>query len=299
MEVLKGIFPAMVTPVTDTYKINEKVLHQEIEFLINSGVDGLVLLGESGEYVAVAEKERKTAIDLSLKMIKDRLPLIVGVLSPGIGDAISFATYAKNAGANAILATPPYCVHPSQKGILKYYDRLSREVDIPIIIYNNPDLIGVNILPETTAELATNVKNIIGIKESNVDICYISHIRDLVSGKFSILVGRSQQLFPGLCLGAMGAISGIATVIPEIYKEIYLKVVEGNIEAARKAYYRANPLISLLISGSDSAVECMKYALGLRGIIVGDPMNPLSPLKKNSPVAKKIKNHMALLNLIS
>src|SRR5690625_5270701 len=141
----KGIITALVTPTDSNDNLDEKRLKHLIDFQLRNKVNGVVLLGGTGEYNAISLKDKKRAIKITVDTIAKKIPVIVGIVEPGLPNAIEIGRYSRDVGADAVMVITPYYVHPTQVGIIDYYQKFDAAVDLPIVLYNIPHRTGVNI----------------------------------------------------------------------------------------------------------------------------------------------------------
>ena len=162
---LDGIMTALVTPLNSDGTVDEQALTALIDYQIAHKVHSLLLLGGTGEYTSMTMEERFRAVDITVKAVNKRVPLVVGVLETGVGECLKFCKYCKNAGADAMLVLTPFYIMGTQDALAEFYKTLDREVDMPILIYNIPYRTNVNVLPDTVVRLTKEMKNLVGIKE--------------------------------------------------------------------------------------------------------------------------------------
>jgi len=151
-------------------------------------------------------------VELTIKAVAGRVPVIAGTGSNSTWEALELTSHAKKAGADGALIVVPYYNKPTQKGLYMHYKKLAEEIDIPIIVYNVPSRTGVNILPETLAELA-ELKNIVAVKEASGNLDQMTQIIELCRDKITLLSGDDKLLLPVLSIGGKGVISVVANGI--------------------------------------------------------------------------------------
>ncbi|GAJ15169.1 unnamed protein product, partial [marine sediment metagenome] len=147
--MFKGSLVAMITPFTESDKIDEKGIKELVEFHIKNGTNGIVPCGTTGESPTLSHEEHKKVIDITIEAVSGRVPVIAGTGSNSTREAFDLTSHAKEAGADGALVVVPYYNKPTQKGLYIHYKKLAEEVDIPIVVYNVPSRTGVNLLPET------------------------------------------------------------------------------------------------------------------------------------------------------
>jgi 4-hydroxy-tetrahydrodipicolinate synthase len=239
---LKGVIVAAVTPFEADESIDEIALDAHLEFLVQSGVHGVLIIGGCGEYVNLTMEERKRVIEQSVAVINGRLPVIVGALSPGTRDATEVGQYAAAAGADALLVAPPYYIHPSTDGVREHLLRIGSATDLPIIAYNNPPRTGWSITPDALKELMT-VPHVVGLKESERDLATIARKIAMAGADFPILSGDDDLSFPTLLCGAAGGIWATPNLAPQLFVDLYDACLRGDLETGLALYRRVVNLV--------------------------------------------------------
>jgi len=175
--MFRGAIVAIVTPFRNG-EVDEEALRDLIEFQIESGTDGIVPCGTTGESATLSHEEHDRVIEITIDAVKKRVPVIAGTGSNSTREAIRLTKHAYEAGADGVLMLSPYYNKPTQEGLYQHYKAIAREVPIPIFPYNVPSRTGSNVLPETVERLS-KISNIVGIKEATGDLRQISKVIDL------------------------------------------------------------------------------------------------------------------------
>jgi 4-hydroxy-tetrahydrodipicolinate synthase len=273
---IKGIFPAMLTPLTDEQKVNEKVLRQMTNYLIESGVHGLFALGTNGEFHLFSEEEKLSIAKIIIDETNGRVPVMIGTGGNGTAEVIELSKKMEKIGADALSIITPYFVTPSQEELAIHYEKIADAVSIPVLLYNIPSKTGMNIEPETVARLA-KVKNIVGIKDSSGKFENIEQYINVTKNEdFSVFAGTDSLILKTLMAGGLGAVAATANMLPKIVVSIYNNWLEGNIEEAQKAQEALQPLRDTFAYGA--IPSALKKAVELNGIPVGPPKFPISEL---------------------
>lgn len=291
---IKGIITAIVTPLTEQYTINEEVLEELINFQIERGVSGLLVLGGTGEYPALTMKTRERMIQSTVKYVNGRVPIIAGVLETGLGEAINFAEKVKNAGVDAMLTVTPYYIHPSQAGLIDWYKRLDAAIGMPMLIYNIPYRTGVNLLPETVKAISYACPNVIGIKECTQDLGQAINLIRSCGDLITVLSGEEFLFTSEILLGMKGGILASANLVPEVWIDIYKKASSGNNVEATAIIMKYYPLFNLLFKEINPGP--LKYAMKLIGLNCGPAISPL--LEPSNELKEAIKYELINLKMI-
>ncbi|MEQ8898163.1 MAG: 4-hydroxy-tetrahydrodipicolinate synthase [Roseovarius sp.] len=277
--MFEGIWTPIVTPMNDDFSVNEAALAEVVEYLIAGGVNGIISAGTTGEYYAQTAEERARLAKITKEMIGGRVPLVVGTGALRTEDSIEFAKMAKDVGAEAILvATPPYSV-PTGREIALHALAIDRAVDLPVMLYNYPGRMGVNMDEETLDRLGRS-PNFCGIKESSGDINRL-HMIAREYPHLGLLCGMDDQALEFFAWGARGWVCAGSNFAPEAHVALYKAcVVEGDFTKGRRIMSAMMPLMSVLEQGG-KFIQCIKHGVTMRGIEAGPPRKPLHPLNKD------------------
>ena len=274
----KGIYTPVVTPYDEDFVCNEEALAETIEFLIKSGVNGLVIAGSTGEYYAQTMKERIKLMEICKNLIKSRLPMIVGTGAIRTEDSIEYAKQAKRIGADALLVTTPPYAYPTGREIALHALAIDRAADLPIMLYNYPGRMSVN-MDKDTLDRVGRSKNFCGIKESSGDINRL-HMLAREYPHISLSCGMDDQALEFFAWGAKSWVCAGSNFSPEAHIALYRAcVLEKNFEKGRLIMTAMLPLMTVLEQGG-KFVQSIKHGLTLRGIDAGPPRKPLQPLNK-------------------
>ncbi len=284
--MFKGSFVAMITPFTKNGEIDEKGIKELVEFHIQNGTNGIVPCGTTGESPTLSHEEHKKVVETTIKAVAGRVPVIAGTGSNCTREALDLTSHAKEAGADAALIITPYYNKPTQKGLYLHFKKIAEEVDIPIIVYNVPSRTGINILPETLAELA-KLKNIVGVKEASGNLDQMTHIVELCGDKITLLSGDDKLLLPVLSIGGKGVISVVANIIPRDVSDMVSEFEKGNYQKAKELFLsKIYPLSNAMFYETNPIP--VKTSARLMGLPSGDLRLPLAPLSKNNLAKLKV-----------
>jgi 4-hydroxy-tetrahydrodipicolinate synthase len=269
-----GAIVATVTPFRNG-KLDRSALRRLVKFQIDSGTDGIVPCGTTGESATLSFDEHERVIDTVLDTVDGRVPVIAGTGSNNTKEAVALTRYAKRAGASAALVITPYYNKPTQDGLLQHFRAVAGSADIPIILYNVPGRTGVNMAPQTVARLA-EVPNIVGVKEASGNLAQVCDIIRMTPRKFCVLSGDDALFFPMMALGAKGVISVTSNVAPRLMAELYDTYIIGEISRAREIHYQLWPLFHALFLETNPIPA--KTALAMMKMIREEFRLPLSPM---------------------
>lgn len=293
MERFHGAITALVTPFING-KFDEQGLVDLIEYQIENGIHGIVPCGTTGESATLGFDEHKRVIDLTVKTVAGRVPVIAGTGANSTAEAIEFTESAKQSGADAVLSVAPYYNKPNQEGVYQHFKAITDAVDIPMFLYNVPGRTVIHILPETVARLA-EIPNIIGIKEACADLNQISDVIRFCPDDFIVLSGDDFTSMPTVFIGSKGVISVVSNVDPAGMVRVMEAALDGNAEKAKKEHYRLFPLMKLMFMSPSPAAP--KKALELIGRMKdSSPRLPMMPA--DEATVKALKEELARLGMI-
>ena len=287
-----GALTAIITPFRDG-AVDETALRELIEWQIQSGIDGLVPCGSTGESATLSHAEHERVIKITIEQTRKRVPVVAGTGSNSTAEAIRLTASAREMGADGALLISPYYNKPTQDGIYKHYKTIAASVDLPIFAYNIPGRTGSNIAPETLAHLA-EIRNFIGVKEASGSTEQTSDILRLTNGKFTVLSGDDALTVPLMAIGAKGVIATIGNAMPREIHELAAAGLAGDFERARQLHYKMLPLMRTLFIETNPI--CIKQALAFMGKCCNELRLPLVPM--TPPATEKLKAAMKELRLI-
>ena len=219
-----GLYTALITPFNEDKSVDymalEKLIHEQIE----AEVDGLVILGTTGESPVISEIEAEKIISLAVKISKRKIKIIVGAGSNNTELAIEKSKQAQNLGADAILSVNPYYNKPPQEGLYEHFKQIADSIDIPMILYNIKGRTAVNLEIETLLRLSLH-KNIMGVKEASGDLSQIMDVINQVDDDFFVLSGDDALTYPIMSLGGHGVISVTSNIFPRDFSPIASKAL--------------------------------------------------------------------------
>lgn len=276
--IVRGMYTALVTPFDCEGKVDENMLRQLLRFQIAADVDGIVVLGTTGEAPTLTHSEKTAIIKIAKEEIGDKMPLIVGTGSYSTAQVIESTLEAQKLGADAALIVTPYYNRPTQEGLFCHFQAISRAVDLPIIVYNHQMRTGQNLQTATMVRIA-DLPHICGIKEvSNVDGQFSDIIEGIARQKdfFTILTGDDATTFSSVMLGGDGVISVASNLIPVTMRKLTHAALSGQVVEARELHYTLMPLFRALCIETNPIP--VKAAMQLSGLTVGGSRLPLSTM---------------------
>ncbi len=279
---------ALITPFKNG-EIDYDKVEELINYHIKNNTDALIICGTTGESSTMSFDEKINFIDFCVKKADKKIPVIAGTGSNNTKSSIKLSIEAQKLGVDGLLLITPYYNKSNDKGLYNHFYKISKAVDIPIILYNVPGRTGVNLKPQTVYELSL-LENIIGIKEASGNISYATEIRRLCGKDFKIYSGNDDIIIPILSIGGSGVISVVANIKPKETHDLVMNFLNKNIEEALNLQLELKPLIdSLFIEVNPIPV---KTAMNLMKFDVGDLREPLYHMdEENLDILKKeLKN---------
>ena len=276
MSIFTGSGVAVVTPLNADESVNYNKLDELLDYHCNHKTDSIIICGTTGESSTLSEEEHMEVVKFAIDRVKGRIPVIAGTGSNSTYTTIQMSKEAVEDGADGLLLVTPYYNKCTQRGLIEHYKMVAEEAKAPIILYSVASRTGVNIAPETVAELYRDVDNIVAVKEASGNISQIAKIMNLTDGKIDHYSGNDDQIVPILSLGGKGVISVLANIAPEYTHDICEKFFAGDVAGSCKMQLDALPLIEKLFCEVNPIP--VKKALNLMGMEVGPLRMPLTEM---------------------
>lgn len=258
------VITAVITPLKNG-RVDHEGLRQNLLFQMESGVDGLLVLGSTGEGATLSDEERRGVIETAAEIKK--IPLMVNVGDVSTEKTIQKALEAESLGADLLLVIAPYYCRPSEEGLARHFETVAKSTRLPILLYNHPKRAGIEISLKTVLRLST-IKNIIGIKDASGSIPYVASIKHALP-KFELYAGDDLLFLPYQAVGAGGVISVLSNLLPN-------EMVHLNQENFPKLF----PLMEA--SQIETNPVPIKAMMNLSGMAAGEVRAPLAPLSQEN-----------------
>ncbi len=291
--MIKGSLPALVTPFRDG-QLDLDALKHLVEWHVESGSNGLVPVGTTGESPTLSHDEHEEVVETVVKAAAGRIPVIAGAGSNNTAESIRFMRHAEAVGADAALVVTPYYNKPTQRGLIAHFTALHDCCELPIIIYNIPPRSVIDMTPETMGELA-KLPRIIGVKDATADLARVSHQRLTCGKDFIQLSGEDPTAVGFNAQGGVGCISVTANVAPALCAQMQAATAAGDFEKALEIQDRLMPLHKAVFT--EPGVVGAKYGLSLLGKIDPEVRSPLTePLDGTKDAIRDAMVHAGILN---
>ena len=294
MSIIHGCITALITPFKANGKLDEIGLENLILRQIENGVHGIVPCGTTGESPTLTHEEHQEVIKISIDVTKKKIPVIAGTGSNSTNEALEMTASAEEAGANATLQVVPYYNKPNQEGLFKHFSEISKHTSLPLILYNIPGRSVANLEVGTIKKLATENKNIVGIKEASGDINIVKEIKLVCPKDFIVLSGEDSLNLSILEEGGSGFISVTSNLIPNKCSQLFNLFKDGNILEARKINSAISELNKLLFI--DTNPIPIKSAMSRIGLCQNNLRLPLTSLNKEKTIL--LYEELKKMNLI-
>ena len=296
----------MVTPLRDRDELDVAGLEKLIEHILAGGVNGLFILGTTGEGPSLSYRLRRELVERVCKQVQTRVPVLVGITDTAFVESVSLARHSAEVGASALVVAPPYYLPEAQPELQEYLDHLVAELPLPLFIYNMPALTKVHFELDTVRR-ALDEPRIIGLKDSSGDLDYYKKAAALIQQRpdWTLLIGPEEKLFESLQLGGFGGVSGGANLFPKLYVQVVAAHRAGNparalelqrqIQRVSDSFYRIGKYSSSIIKGIKCAASCM----GICDDFMAEPFHRFRASERELVQARlqEMETEMARLNV--
>ncbi|EOS74931.1 dihydrodipicolinate synthase [Dorea sp. 5-2] len=294
---LKGVIVPIITPIDENERIDEKALREQVDYVIEGGILGVLAFGSNGEFYVIEEDEMERGLKIMVEQAADRVPVYLGIGAISTKKCVRLAKMAKAFGAAGISVLQPMFLKPTETELFLHFKTIAEAVpDMPMLLYNNPGRVGYTMSGSLVDRLAHEVENIVGMKDTSGDMTqtaeFIRRTRDV---DFKVFGGKDTLLYASLCHGAAGGVCTAGNFMPELITDIYNKYIAGDLEGALEAQFKLNP-VRLSMDGASFPVAAKDMA-NLRGRNVGRPYSP-NLATPEGPALEKMKTEMKKAGLI-
>lgn len=293
MNIFEGSGVALITPFKNN-EVDFEKLRELIEWHIKEETDSIIICGTTGESATMSDQEKREAIKFTVDVVNRRIPVIAGSGSNNTAYSVELSRYCESVGVDGLLIVTPYYNKATELGLLKHYEVIASNVNIPIILYNVPGRTGVNLAARLVEKLS-KIENIVAIKEASGDISQVAEIARLCGDEFAIYSGNDDMIIPIMSLGGKGVISVVANILPRDTHNMVANYLEGRVESSRKLQLNMNSLINTLFIEVNPIP--VKTAMNLMGMNVGDLRLPLTNMSSNNLEILKMEIQNYGLNL--
>ena len=274
MVELGRLITAMITPFDEEGKVDYSQAKRLANHLLDSGSDGLVVSGTTGESPTLTNEEKLRLFAEVKEAIGDRGSVIAGTGNYSTAESIELSREAQKQGADALLLVVPYYNKPPQEGLYQHFKAIAAETDLPCVVYNVTSRTSLNMSHETTIRLS-HIDNIVGIKEAGSDMDQIARIIEGAADGFRVWSGNDNETFYIMSMGGYGVVSVASHLVGNQIKQMMGLLLEGDIEGAAAEHRRLLPLFKVLFLESNPIP--VKWSVNQAGFKAGNPRLPLVP----------------------
>ena len=267
------LLTAMITPFHENGDINFEMAAKLAKAIVDSGSDGLVIGGTTGEAPTISDEEKLKLFSVVKESIGNNHSLIAGTTNNNTKESIKLSKLAESENVDGLLLTVPSYNKPTQEGLYQHFKNISEEVSIPCILYNVPSRTSLNMTDETTIKLS-ELKNIIGIKEASNDLDQITSIIDNTSSDFKVWSGNDNETLYIMAAGGYGIVSVAGHIVSGQIKQMIGNLLEGNIELAGKDHRRLLELFNIIFIVTNPIP--IRYYVKKSGFDIGSPRLPMT-----------------------
>ena len=285
----KGLGVALVTPFNARGEVDYRALRRILDYQLSNGVDFLCVLGTTAETPCLTKQEKDSIVSLVVEKVNGAVPILLGCGGNNTRAVINEIQTGNFQGIDGILSVCPYYNKPSQEGIYQHFKAIANSTKMPVVLYNIPGRVGVNMTAQTTLRLARECENIVAVKEASGNFTQIDDIIKNKPKDFDVLSGDDGITFPLMTLGANGVISVIGNALPKEFGRMVRLAAKGEFETALQIHHKFAELFKLLfVDGNPAGVKAM---LNNMGLLENELRLPLVPAKINtmSEIAAIIK----------
>lgn len=268
------LITAMITPFTDNDEVNLEEARKIAQYLIENGSDAIVVTGTTGESPTLTKEEKIKLYDAVKDAVDGKAKVIAGTGTYNTRESIALTREAEKLGVDGVMLVVPYYNKPCQKGLKAHFQAIAEATSLPIMLYNIPGRTGINLLPETVADLA-RIPNIVAIKEASGNLDQVSTLLSLVTSDFKVYSGDDSLTLPMLSLGCHGIVSVAAHIVGPKIKEMIENYLAGKVEAAASLHRELLPVFKGLFITTNPVP--VKTAMAMKGFQVGSVRLPLVP----------------------
>ncbi|MBE5994130.1 MAG: dihydrodipicolinate synthase family protein [Paenibacillaceae bacterium] len=296
-DFIKGVIVPILTPIDENELIDEAKLRDQVDYVINGGVLGILAFGSNGEFYAVEDEEMERGLKIMVDQAAGRVPVYFGIGAISTKKCCRLAKMAVENGAAGISVLQPMFLKPTETELYNHFKTIAESVpETPMLLYNNPGRVGYTMSAGLVERLAKEFDNIVGMKDTSGDITQTAEfIRRTRGTDFKVFGGKDTLLYASMCHGAVGGVCTAANFMPELITDVYNKFVAGDLQGSLEAQFKLNP-VRLSMDPASFPVAAKDMA-NLRGRNVGLPYKPNVATPEGS-VLGQIRKEMETAGLI-
>ena len=296
-DFIKGVIVPILTPINENEFIDEAKLRDQVNYVIDGGVLGILAFGSNGEFYVIEEDEMERGLKIMIDQAGGRVPVYFGIGAISTKKCCRLAKMAAACGAAGISVLQPMFLKPTEAELFLHFKTIADTVpETPVLLYNNPGRVNYTMSAGLVERLAHEIPNIVGMKDTSGDITQTSEfIRRTRDVGFKVFGGKDTLLYASMCHGAVGGVCTAANFMPELIVDVYNKYIAGDLAGSLEAQFKLNP-VRLSMDGASFPVAAKDMA-NLRGRNIGLPYTP-NLATPEGPVLDRIKAEMEKAGLI-
>ncbi|MEH7354596.1 4-hydroxy-tetrahydrodipicolinate synthase [Neobacillus drentensis] len=296
MTTIRGAYPVLITPMTKEQEVDWGGVKNNVNYFVDQGVAGIVINGSTGEFVSLTKEEKYQMVEVVMKEINGRIPVIVGTAAETTKETVENTKQAEANGADCALIINSYYCKPKEEEIYFHYKEVSKVVNMPIMLYNNPFTSGVDMSTELMLRIGRDCEKVTHIKESSGDIRKARDLARQGHGEFEVFCGSEELVMESYFVGATGWISVAGNIVPQLVTDMFNHFQKGELEKAWTINDQILPLCAFL-EGSGKYVQIVKRAMDLLGLAGGPARFPRLGLTQEED--QKLKEILTKLTAVS
>ena len=296
-DFIKGVIVPILTPINENEFIDEAKLRDQVNYVIDGGVLGILAFGSNGEFYVIDEDEMERGLKIMIDQAGGRVPVYFGIGAISTKKCCRLAKMAAACGAAGISVLQPMFLKPTEAELFLHFKTIAETVpETPVLLYNNPGRVNYTMSAGLVERLAHEIPNIVGMKDTSGDITQTSEfIRRTRDVGFKVFGGKDTLLYASMCHGAVGGVCTAANFMPELIVDVYNKYIAGDLAGSLEAQFKLNP-VRRSMDGASFPVAAKDMA-NLRGRNIGLPYTP-NLATPEGPVLDRIKAEMEKAGLI-
>ena len=287
----RGLGVALITPFLADGTVDYTALRRLLDYQLSGGIDFLCVLGTTAETPTLTAEEKQNIIHLVQEKVQGKVPILLGMGGNNTAAVVEQVKTTNFKGIDGILSVCPYYNKPSQEGLYQHFKAIATASPVPVVLYNVPGRVGVNMTAETTLRLAREHENIVAIKEASGNFTQIDDIIKNKPADFDVISGDDGITFPLITLGAAGVISVIGNALPKEFSRMVRLALSGDYNNALTIHHKFTELFKLLfVDGNPAGVKAMLSSMGLIQNELRLPLVPsrISTMEKISNIVKEL-----------
>lgn len=296
-EFIKGVVVPIITVIDKDEKIDEAGMRKQVDFVIENGLQGILAFGSNGEFYQLEEDEMERGLKIMVSQAAGRVPVYFGIGAINTKKAIRLAKMAVTNGAACVSVLQPMFLKPTHDELYRHFKAIAEAIpETPVLLYNNPGRVGYGLNADIVTELAHDVENIVGMKDTSGDITLTEEcVRRNRDVDFKVFGGKDTLLYASLCVGAVGGVCTAGNFMPGLIEDVFQKFVAGDYAGSREAQFKLNP-VRLAMDKASFPVAAKDMA-NIRGQEVGDPYLPSLPTTNEATLDyfKKVMKEAGLI----